>query len=332
MRDVAALAGVSLKTVSRVINGESGVSEALEARVRSAADRLDFRPNLAASNLRRADGKTATIGVLLEDVSNPYSGAIHRAIEQVARPRGVAVLAASLDEDPDRERELVRAFVARRIDGLVMVPAGGDHAYLANEQRAGLSLVCVDRPPSFLDADVVVASNARGAMDAVEHLVAHGHRRIAYVGDLRRIHTASERHRGYVAAMAAADLDIVPDHQLHDLHSSEASAAAVTAMITRPGSPTAIFASQNVVTIGVVRALRAAGRQNDIAVIGFDDIPLADLLAPGLTVVAQDVATIGRLAAEQLFRRLDGDRGPSVEATVPTRLIARGSGEIRPAG
>lgn len=332
MRDVAALAGVSLKTVSRVINGESGVSSALVARVRSAADRLDFRPNLAASNLRRADGKTATIGVLLEDVSNPFSGAIHRAIEQVARPRGVAVLAASLDEDPDRERELVRAFVVRRVDGLVIVPASGDHAYLANEQRAGLTLVCVDRPPRFLDADVVVASNARGAMDAVEHLIAHGHRRIGYVGDLRRIYTAAERHRGYVAAMEAAGLEVVPAYQLHDLHSSEAAAAAVTALIGRPDGPTAIFASQNEVTIGAVRAVRAAGRQHDIAVVGFDDIALGDLLTPGLTVVAQDVATIGRLAAEQLFRRLDGDRGPSVETIVPTRLIVRGSGEIRPAG
>ena len=158
IRDVAALAGVSLKTVSRVINGESGVSAELTARVRDAAERLDFRPNLGARSLRRSDGKTATIGLLLEDVSNPFSAAIHRAIENVARSRGVAVFTASVDEDPERERALVRALVARRVDGLVMVPAGGDQSYLHNEVRAGLSLVFLDRPPAYLDGDVVLAA------------------------------------------------------------------------------------------------------------------------------------------------------------------------------
>ncbi len=330
MRDVAALAGVSFKTVSRVINGEPGVSEALVRRVHDAVERLEFRPNLAASNLRRADGKTATIGLLLENVSNPFSAAIHRAIEEQARPRGVAVLAASLDEDPARERELVRAFVARRVDGLVMVPAGRDHGYLVNELRTGLSLVCVDRPPAFLDTDVVVADNRNGAASAVHHLLAAGHRRIAYLGDLRTIHTADERHIGYVAALAAAGIEVDPAIVVHDLHSSELAEAAATRVLAAPDAPTAIFASQNLVAIGVVRALRAMGRQRDVALVAFDDVPLADLLEPGLTVVAQDVAEIGRLAAQQLFRRLDGDRDPTVRLVVPTRIIARGSGEIPP--
>lgn len=330
MRDVAALAGVSFKTVSRVINGEPGVSAALAARVRDAVDRLEFRPNLAASNLRRADGKTATIGLLLENVSNPYSAAIHRAIEDLARPRGVAVLAASLDEDPERERELVRAFIARRVDGLVMVPAGRDHGYLANELRTGLSLVCVDRPPAFLDADVVVAANREGAASAVQHLITAGHRRIAYLGDLRTIHTAEERHLGYLDALAAAGISVDPAIVVHDLHSSERAERATAELLASADPPTAIFASQNLVTIGVVRALRTSGRQRDVALVGFDDVPLADLLEPGLTVVAQDVGRIGRLAAEQLFRRLDGDRDPTVRLVVPTRIIARGSGEIAP--
>jgi LacI family transcriptional regulator len=328
MRDVAALAGVSFKTVSRVINGETGVSPVLATRVREAADRLDFRPNLAASNLRRADGKTASVGLLLEDVSNPFSAAIHRAIEDVARPRGVAVFAGSLDEDPDRERTLVQAFAARRVDGLVIVPAGRDHGYLLNEIRAGLSVVFVDRRPGFLDADAIVSDNREGAEAAVRHLTEFGHRRIAYLGDLLQISTAQERHMGYVAACSEAGLQFDPGLVVHGLHTSDMAEAAATRLLTGDDPPTAIFASQNLVTIGVVRALRALGLQETIALVGFDDVPLADLLSPGLTVVAQDIAQIGHLAADRLFRRLDGDRGPSVEEIVPTRFVVRGSGEI----
>jgi LacI family transcriptional regulator len=330
IRDVAALAGVGLKTVSRVINGEPGVSPELTARVREAADRLDFRPNLGARSLRRAGGKTATIGLLLEDVSNPFSAAIHRSIENVSRSRGVAVFTASVDEDPERERALVSAFVARRVDGLVMVPAGRDQSYLRNEVRAGLSLVFVDRPPAYLDADVVLAANQDGAEDAIRHLVGRGHRRIAYLGDLLAISTARERHAGYEAALREAGLQIDPAIVRHDLHSSDLAEAAMTELLALAEPPSAVFASQNLVTIGVVRALRSAGRQRDVALVGFDEVPLADLLEPGLTVVAQDVLEIGRRAAEQLFRRLDGDRSPTVREVVPTRLVPRGSGEIAP--
>ena len=184
MRDVAALAGVSLKTVSRVINQEPGVSPALAGRVAKAIEQLDFRPNLAASALRRIDGRTALIGALLEDIANPYSAAVHRAIEDVARARGVIVLAGSLDEDAERERQLALAFIARRVEGLIVVPAGSDQSYLANESRSGMAIVFVDRPPMHLDADVVVSADRSGAADGVRHLVSFGHRRIAFLGDL----------------------------------------------------------------------------------------------------------------------------------------------------
>jgi LacI family transcriptional regulator len=330
MRDVAALAGVGLKTVSRVINGEPGVSPELRARVLAAAERLEFRPNLGARSLRRTGGKTATIGLLLEDVSNPFSAAIHRAIENVARSRGVAVFTASVDEDPERERALVQAFVARRVDGLVMVPAGEDQSYLRNEVRAGLSLVFLDRPPGYLDADVVLAANQPGAEDAIRHLLGAKHRRIAYLGDLLSISTARERHAGYESALRDAGIGADPTLIRHDLHSSDLAESACAELLALDDPPTAIFASQNLVTIGVIRALRSAGLQRDIALVGFDEVPLADLLEPGLTVVAQNVLEIGRCAAEQLFRRLDGDRSPTSRQVVPTRLIPRGSGEIAP--
>lgn len=192
MNDVARTAGVSLKTVSRVVNGEPSVAPDLAARVRAAVARLDYRPHLGASMLRRNDRRTRTIGVLLEDVSNPFSAAVHRAVEDEARVRGIHVLTGSLDEDPGRERELAAAFAQRQTDGLIIAPTGSDQSYLAG---LGMPIVFVDRTPAGLAGDTVTATNVAGTAGAVRHLIANGHRRIAYLGDLRRLSTARDRHR-----------------------------------------------------------------------------------------------------------------------------------------
>jgi LacI family transcriptional regulator len=329
MHDVAALAGVSLKTVSRVVNGVRTVDAALSGRVREAADKLGYRPNLTASNLRRSDGRTSTIGMLVEDVANPFSAALMRAVENVARDRGVLVLIGSLDEDPARERELATALIDRRVDGLVIVPAGRDHSYLIGERRAGTCLVFLDRRPNLLDADAVVSDNRDGAIAAVRHLLEAGHRRIAYMGDDTSIATAVERLDGYRHALEVAHVPV--DEQLIRPGSATEDAAmeATRQLLALPDRPTALFTSQNLVTVGASRVLRELGLQHSIAVAGFDDFPLADMLRPGITVVAQDTDQMGSLAAQILFRRLDGDTSPTETFIVPTRLIPRGSGEIR---
>jgi len=330
MREVAALARVSIKTVSRVVNGESGVSPQLARRVLSASERLDYRHNMTASSLRRSDGRSATIGVVLEDVANPFASALHRSIEDVAVLRGVLVLAGSSDEDPERERKLVAAFASRRVDGLIVQPAGHDHSYLLAERRAGTPMVFVDRPPAFLDADTVLTDNAAGVHRGMNQLIANGHRRVGYLGDLHTIATAAERYEGYRAALEEHEIQL--DEQLVrlDLRGVEKAEAATTDLMNLPEQPTALFTGQNLVTIGAFRVLRRLGLHKKVALIGFDDILLADLLEPGITVIAQDPAGIGRAAAEILFRRLDGERGPSHHAIVRTRMINRGSGEIRP--
>ncbi len=329
MRDVAALARVSLKTVSRVINGESTVAPELAARVHRAASTLDYRPNLTARSLRRSDGRTRTIGVLLEDVANPFSSALHRAVEDLARGRGVAVFAGSVDEDPQRERELALALVARRVDGLIIVPAGDDQSYLANEQRAGLSLVFADRPPRLLRADAVLSDNAGGAHAAVRHLIAAGHRRIGFLGDLTEIPTAAARFAAYADALADAGIALDQELVRLNLHGVDAAEAAVRSLMLGP-RPTALFPTQNLITIGTIRALRGLDLHERVAAVGFDDILLADMLEPAMTVIAQDPAAIGARACEVLFQRMDGDTSPAQTHTIPTRLIARGSGEIAP--
>jgi len=328
MRDVAMLAGVSLKTVSRVVNGAPTVDADLAARVHRAVTQLNYRHNMTASNLRRGDRRSFMIGLMLEDVSNPYSSGIYRAVENVARERGVGLLAGSLDEDPDRERELAARLVARRVDGLIVVPAGRDHTYLRDEQEMGTAFVFVDRPPAMLPADSVLADNRAGARTAVRHLIGHGHRRIAFLGDLTSITTCQDRYAGYREALREAGLVADPRMVRRDLHTAAAAEAAATELLTRPEPPSALFSAQNLITLGTVRAMRACGAQHRVAMVGFDDVPLADLLDPAVTVVAQDVLAIGTLAAQILFRRIDGDTSAAQAHIVPTRLIERGSGEI----
>jgi LacI family transcriptional regulator, galactose operon repressor len=329
MVDVAALAGVALKTVSRVVNSEPGVSPELEARVRRAIEQLNYRRDANAATLRRLGRKTQTIGLVLEDVSNPFSSALHRGVEDAARERGVLVFAGSCDEDPDRERELIGSFRERRVDGIVVVPASHDHTYLFHERRAGTALVFVDRPASHLDADSVVSDNFEGAKQGVQHLLERGHRRIGFLGDLLSIWTAEERLRGYTQTLEAAGVNVDDDVIRTELRDPDAGARAIREMLALPDPPTAFFTGQNLLTIGGVRALRETGRQREIALIGFDDVSLADIVEPAISVVAQDPQAIGRAAADQLFRRLDGDSSPPVHQVIPVSLIARGSGEIR---
>lgn len=330
MREVAALADVSIKTVSRVVNDEPNVRPELAERVRSAIIELDFRPNPGARTLRRSDHRTASIALLLEDVANPYSAAVQRAVENVAVPRGVMVFSASLDENPARERTLVREFGARHTDGLIIAPAGEDQSYLAAELRAGTPVVCVDREAHNLAADSVVATNTLGAAEAVRHLAAAGHTRIAFLGDLSTIVTERQRFDGYRQALRELGIPLDPRLVRHDIHGAGPADGAITALLGEPTPPTALFTAQNNITIGAVRALRRLGREHTTALVGFDDFQLADLLIPGITVVSQDPAAIGRAAAELLFGRLDGATAEPAVRLVPTTLVRRGSGEIPP--
>ncbi|MDA8032815.1 MAG: LacI family DNA-binding transcriptional regulator [Actinomycetota bacterium] len=328
MKDVARRAGVSLKTVSRVVNGEPGVVEELSTRVRDAVAALNYEPNLSARSLRRLDRRSSTIAVLLEDLSNPYSAHVLRAIESTARERGVSVLAASLEENPERERQLLVAMSRHRVDGVIIAPASADHRHLLDEQRAGVPFVFVDRPPRHLRADAVVVDGRCGTRAAVDHLIAHGHRRIAFLGDLRRISTAAERLLGFCDALEAAGLPVDPALVVTELRSVEAAREATGHLLDRGDPPTAFFAGQNFLTMGVVYALRAHGASHRVALVGFDDFDLADVLDPPVTVVAQDLDAIGRCAADLLFSRIDGDSGDVRTASPPWRLVARGSGEI----
>jgi LacI family transcriptional regulator len=328
MRDVARLADVSLSTVSRVVNGQR-VDSQMETRVRDAIAALGYRTNVTASSLRRTNGGSASVGVVFEDVANPFFSVVHRGVEDVLRARGMLTFAGSSDEEPARERALAEAFAARGVEGLVIAPAGGDQSYLKRDRDAGIALVFVDRPPRFLDADFVVSDNFAGAVMACEHLLAHGHRRIGFLGDRPEIHTSAERFRGYRAVLERHSIPEDPHLIRHPLFRALDAYETTRELMLGPSPPTALFTGQNLITIEAVSALHDLGLQHQVALVGFDDIALANALDPALTVVAQDPLALGRAAAERLLARLDGDTSSSQQVTLPLELVQRGSGEIR---
>jgi LacI family transcriptional regulator len=329
IRDVAALAGVGTKTVSRVINDEANVSPQTRARVERAVSALNFKPNQGAGALRRGDRKTLTLGLLLDAVDNPFSALINRAVEAVAYSRDTAVLAASSDNDPDRERIMVDAFTRRRVDGLILNTITEDQGYLQAEREQGTPLVFVDRPPIGLLADAVVTNNYEAAREATQHLIRQGHRRIAHLGDEPAASTARGRLQGFTDAMAAAGL-AASARQVNALRSQQEAYAAVHGFMQLDDPPTALFSCHYLVTLGAVRALHDLQLAERIALIGFDDIVLADLVRPAISVMAHDPTQLGTLAAECIFARLDGDTSAVQTVVVAAKLIARGSGEISP--
>lgn len=331
MTDVALAAGVSLKTVSRVVNREPSVSEATVARVEQAIEELGFRRNEMARTLREGRVSRA-LGLITKDVSNPFYSAIARGVEDEVRERGLLVITSSSDEDPDREQTLIRLLCERRVAGLLVVPTGGDHSFLAAEVALGTPVVFIDRPPHRLAADVVLLDNVGGARSAVEHLLGHGHSRIGLVGDFANVFTTAARLRGYGMAIRAAGLPARPrEDPLVRLgcHDSVGAESATRELLALEEPPTAVFACNNRITIGVLRAF--AGLRRPPALVGFDDFELAPLLSPPVTVVAYDPGELGRQAARLLCERADGAAGPPRRIVLKTELVARGSGEVAPA-
>jgi len=326
MRDVAELAGVSLKTVSRVFNYEPNVRPSVRARVETAAVRLGFRRNIIAKNLRTGSA-TTSVGLVIADLHNPFYGAIASAVEAVANRHSATMILGSSAEDVVREQRIVTDLLEGHVDGLIVVPTGGDHSYLEPQRRLGVHVVFVDRPASGIEADAVVLDNVGGARAATRHLLDLGHERIGFVGDSEILSTAQERLAGYRQALDEARVEF--DLGLVRFGATRTELAEIVArqLLASDDPPTAILAENNRSCIGVIRALSAIGRP--VGVVGFDDFELADLLATPVTVVGYDPGELGRAGAELLFARMGGDLRPPQRIVIPTRLIVRGSGELR---
>lgn len=316
--DVAARAGVSIKTVSRVVNGEAYVAEATATRVRQAIDDLGFRRNDLAHLLRKQ--RAATIGLVIEDLGNPFYAMIARGVERAVHEHDSVLVVSSSEEDPEREHALM-ATLLRRVDGLLLVPTNQDHSFLRSEVERGTAIVCLDRPAPGLDVDCVLLDNFRGAYDAVSYLLGRGHRRVAIVSGGPGVWTGAERRRGYETALREQGVDVDPGLIVEGCFEVPEADRGTQHLLTLADPPTAIFADNNRCAVGVLRAVAPSPAHLDVA--GFDDFDLASVVRPPITTVSHDPSQMGRRAAELLFDRIAGSHEPPRQVVIPVQLTVR---------
>ena len=320
LADVARLAEVSTKTVSRALSGAPNVDPATRDRVRQAAVALRFRPNALARELRTG-GVTSTVGFVIGDLGNPFYTLVAAGVERVLADDGMTLVIAATDDLSRHEQAVVSAMLDRRIRALLLVPIADDHSYLEGERQFGTPIVAVDRPLANAVSDSVVFDNRTGARSGVQALLAAGHRRIAFVGSTESLYTHRERLAGYRDALLAAGLPVDPGLIRTDGPDIAAAAAATEALLGADPAPTAVFAGNNRAAIGVLQATWHIGQR--IGLLGFDDFELADAL--GISVVAHDPQRMGAVAAGIALRRMAEPMGLVEQVVLPTRVVLRGS-------
>jgi LacI family transcriptional regulator, galactose operon repressor len=328
IHDVARRAGVSVATVSHVINESRFVSAPTRKKVLAAVAELNYRRDGIARSLRRA--KTGTIGVLISDITNPFFSDLVRGIEDAIYDRkdGHNFILCNTEEDDAKELLYLNVLLEKRVDGMIIAPAGGNEAELKAIIASGVPMVFVDRAIIGVDADSVGVNNREAAGEAVAHMIRLGHRSIAVMRAQLRADTIEDRVAGYRDALAGAGLLIVP--ALSPVSASTIAAAQQVGrdLLASAGRPDAIFCTNNFMTLGLMQAVTEAGLEcpRDIAVVGFDDFPWSTAFRPRLTAVAQPSYQIGVEAVALLFDRILGRRqGVPVRLTLKASLIVRDS-------
>lgn len=326
IRHVAKAAGVSIATVSATINQSAYVSPALQERVRKAIGDVGYHPDAIARSLKK--GSTQTLGLIISDIANPFFTALVRGIEDVANARGYAVILCNTDEDLEKERAYLRLLRSRRVDGLIMAAAGAGEDYHRFFVAVNTPLVFIDRKIPTVPADAVVVDNVAGARQVVEYLLRLGHRRIGTITGLPQISTTHERIQGYRQALESSGQTVDPGLMRGGNSRLEGGHQAALALLELAQRPTAIFATNNLMAIGLMRAVAERGLRcpEDLSVACFDDFDWASVFHPRLTTVAQPTYEMGAKAAELLFARLEGTlAGDPREVVLSPTVVIRDS-------
>ncbi|HVV21737.1 MAG TPA: LacI family DNA-binding transcriptional regulator [Pseudonocardiaceae bacterium] len=326
MRDVARLAGVSITTVSHVVNETRPVAPDTRDRVLAAVEQTGYTGDAIARSL--VTGGTRTVGLALPLAGNPHAEALVAAVEAAAVAAGHTLILADTHDDPDTEQAALRALRSRRVDGMLLTTtAGASDGMLAELRRFGIPTVLVDRVPEHTGADQVGPENVQSTSDLVRHLGELGHRRIAVVTGPAAISTSAERLLGYRLGLGRAKL--VWDPELVASGPPRAAEDEMASLLALPAPPTAVVAGDGVVLVGVLRAARRAGLRvgTDLAVVAHDDVDWAELVDPGITTTAQPVAEIASAAVELLIERIaDPDRPPTTTRIPPVFMHRRSCG------
>ena len=327
LKDVAKHANVSVATVSRVLNHPETVSLEKRMRVERAIKELKFQPSRVARRLRVGAGQSKLIGFVIPDIQNPFYVDVVRGVEDTASAAGYAFIMSSFSQNEAKERVYLDIMRSESVDGLIVAPAHEHDRAVLDLVQSGLPVVCIDRVLADVEVDAVVVDNYRGARDAIEHLIELGHRRIAYISGPQQIPTYRERQRGYEDALTSHGIEVDQDlvRVGDSTHRSGRLLTEELLNIARP--PTAIFAGNNLITLGTLEYLHLHGIRvpDDVSVIGFDDMYWAISLNPPLTAVNQPGYEIGRRAADMLFQRIADPGRSHAKVVLNANLVVRKS-------
>lgn len=325
MIDVAATAGVSVATVSAFFNDTAPVSVELRGRIEQAVKSIGYKRNAIARSLKM--GTTKTIGLVIADITNPFFTDVTSVIQDVLHRSGYAVMLCCTDEDPAMQDEQVSLLLDRMVDGLIVAPAGDDHTLEKLLAKASIPTVLIDRLCDGISADAVVLDNQRAVQDAIDYLTGLGHRRIGYISGSLDTSTGRGRLSGYRLALEGAGVDVSEGLvRIGNFRERDAYNAAMQLLLL-PERPTALFSANNLMVIGVMKAIRDMGLKcpEDISVASFDDFPWADVFQPNLTTIAQPVQTMGEQAAALILNRIsNADMAPR-KIVLSGRLMIRQS-------
>ena len=325
MREVAEEAGVSVTTVSHVINNSRPVNPETRTRVERAMKVLGYQPNVLARSLRR--GKTHTIGVILPDNANPYFAEVVRGIEDTSFSLGYSVMLCNSDNDLDKERLYTNVLIEKQVAGIIFVAAGLSEENIHNLQRRGVPSVLVDRQVSGVEIDSVFADNQSGGFLAANHLLSMGHTSIACISGPRGVRSSSERIAGFRQALEAAGIEPNPMGVIVGDFQYQSGYAAAKKLLHAADRPSAIFACNDLMAIGAYRCAHENQLRipQDLSIIGFDDIPLSEFTNPQLTTIHQSKVKMGAQAAELLLGRITNGSLSTRQVIVPVRLVVRAS-------
>jgi len=327
MNEVAKKAGVSVATVSRVLNNSTSVNDATRAKIAKAIKELNYQPNRVAKRLRSKSLSGNLIGVLIPDIQNPFYVDVLRGIEDVASSKNYALIMCNFGQDKEKERMYLEILQSESIDGLIAAPASEDDPQLKKMLSNGLPVVCVDRGLKEANVDVVLVDNVDGAYKAVDHLAKSGYRRIAYISGMPTIPSSRLREKGYREALADNGIPFNQELVRYGDSKHESGIRLCEELLNLSSPPDALFTGNNLITLGALETIHRKKLRipEDIAIVGFDDMYWSNSLNPPLTAVRQPAYEIGKRAAELLIQRIDDPSRQSIQMILNAELKIRSS-------
>ncbi len=326
INEVAKHAGVSITTVSYVITGKRFVSDELKARVHQAMKDTGYRPNTLARSLRL--GKTDTIGLVIPDSSNLFFAEISRHVEDVGYQNQYTVFLCNSDDNPEKQSKYLDVLIAKQVDGIVFISVTNDKADLAKLNSANIPFVNVDRDEPDSNVDVVLVDNFYGGQLATNKLISLGHKKIACITGPSSVNPSADRYQGYLHALVENKIPLHPEYVKNGDFRFKSGEVAMDGLLNLPDPPTAVFVCNDMMAIGAIRSINKHGYAvpKDISLIGFDDSPIAEVITPALTTIAQPIDQIAQRAMQLLFKRMQGDTSDfPLRVILPTELIERNS-------